>query len=132
MKAIASNLTKPLEIGSKIQCADNSGGKILKIIGVKARAGTSQRRVKAGVADKVNVRIIKGNQELKGEVHEAVIIRQKKEYQRPEGLRVKFKDNAGVILEESGIPKGNKIKGPVAKEVVERYTEVGKVASMVV
>ena len=131
MKAIASNLTRPLEIGSGLVCADNSGAKELKIIGVEARGSTSQRRSKAGVADKVRVRVTKGNQEVKGEVFIAVIIRQRKEYKRPEGLSVKFEDNAGVLLEESGIPKGTKIKGPIAKEVVERFTEVGKIASMV-
>lgn len=131
MKAIASKLTRPLEIGSGLTCADNSGAKELKIIGVESRGSTIQRRSKAGIADKVRVRITKGNQEVKGEIFTAVIIRQRKEYKRPEGLSIKFEDNAGVLLEDSGVPKGTKIKGPVAEEVVQRYTEVGKIASMV-
>lgn len=132
MKAIAANITKTLEPGSRLVCADNSGAKELKIIGVKARKGTRQRRTRAGVSDTVTVRVTKGDQDVKGEVYNAVIIRQTKEYQRPEGLRIGFEDNAAVLLEESDIPKGNRIKGVVAKEVVERHAAIGKIASMVV
>lgn len=132
MKAVASNITKTLEPGTHLVCADNSGADELKIIGVKSRAGTRQRRTKAGVSDTVNVRVTKGEQDVKGEVYNAVIIRQTKEYRRPEGLRISFEDNAAVLLEESDIPKGNRIKGVVAKEVVERHAAIGKIASMVV
>lgn len=132
MKAIASNITKTLEPGTKLVCADNSGAKQLKIIGVKSRKGTRQRRTKAGVSDTVVVRVTKGDQDVKGEVFNAVIIRQTKEFQRPEGIRIGFEDNAAVLLEESDIPKGNRIKGVVAKEVVERHAAIGKIASMVV
>lgn len=132
MKAIASNISKTLEPGTKLVCADNSGAKELKIIGVKARKGTRQRRTNAGVSDTVVVRVTKGDQEVKGEVFNAVVIRQRQEYQRPKGLRISFEDNAAVLLEESDIPKGNRIKGVVAKEVVERHAAIGKIASMVV
>lgn len=132
MKAIASNITKSLEPGTHLTCADNSGAEELEIIGVESRKGTRQRRVRAGVSDTVNVRVVEGDQEVKGEVYKAVIIRQRKEYQRAGGLRIRFEDNAGVILEESDIPKGNRIKGVVAKEVVERHSSIGKIASMVV
>ncbi|MDY6769814.1 MAG: uL14 family ribosomal protein [Candidatus Nanohaloarchaea archaeon] len=132
MKAVASSITKNLEPGSHLVCADNSGADELKIIGVQARAGTRQRRTKAGVSDTVVVRVTKGDQDVKGEVYNAVVIRQRKEYRRPDGLRISFDDNAAVLLEESDIPKGNRIKGVVAKEVVERHSAIGKIASMVV
>lgn len=132
MKAVAANITKTMEPGTNLVCADNSGAQMLKIINVRARSGTRQRRVKAGVSDTVVVRVTKGDQEVKGEVFNAVIIRQRKEYQRPKGLRIAFEDNAAVLLEESDLPKGNRIKGVVAKEVVERHSAIGKIASMVV
>lgn len=132
MKAIASNVTRTLEPGTYLTCADNSGAKELKIIGVRATSGTRQRRTRAGVSDTVTVRVTKGNQDVKGQVFDAVIIRQVKDYQRPDGLRVSFEDNAAVLLEESELPKGNRIKGVVAKEVVERHPSIGKIASMVV
>lgn len=131
MKPIGSNITKSLEVGSSLVCADNSGGRTLKIIGVKQQSGTRARRVKAGIGDKVLVRVEKGSTEVKGEKFDAVIIRQKKPVKRPNGLRVGFEDNAAVILEDSGLLKGTKIKGVVAKEVIERYTEIGKVATIV-
>lgn len=132
MKAIAANVTRTMEPGTRLVCADNSGAKELEIIGVTARKGTRQRRTKAGISDTVVVRVAKGTQEVKGEVYNAVIIRQQKEFQRPKGLRIRFEDNAAVLLEESDIPKGNRIKGVVAKEVVERHAAIGKIASMVV
>lgn len=133
MKSIGSNITRTIDTGAKLVCADNSGAKELELIGVKARQGTRQRRTTCGITDKVTVRVTRGTQEMKGEVHEAVIVRQKKDFQRANGLRVRFEDNAAVLLtKDSDIPQANRIKGAVAKEVVERYSPVGKIASVVV
>jgi len=132
MKPIGSNITRTLDIGSELTCADNSGAKKLKIIGVKARQGRRSRRNSAGIGDKVMVKILKGDQEVKHQVFEAVIVRQRKEFQRPNGLRVAFEDNAAVLVEETGLPKGSVTRGPIAKEVVERYSPIGKIASQVV
>jgi len=133
MKAISSNITKTLEIGSTLHCADNSGAKKLKVIGVTAQKSTLSRRNACGLSDQVKVRVTKGEHEMKGEVYDAVIIRQKKEFQRGTGIRVQFEDNAAVLIEsETNMPKGNRIKGVVAKEVVERYGPIGKIASIVV
>lgn len=132
MKPLGSNITKTLESGTELVCADNSGAKKLEIISVKARQGVRRRRTVAGIGDVVTVKVLKGDQELKGQVFDAVIVRQAKEYKRPEGLRVGFEDNAAVLIEENGIPKGNVTKGPIAKEVVERFSPVGKIASQVV
>lgn len=132
MKPIGSNITRTLDIGAELTCADNSGAKKLKIIGVKSRKGRRTRRNSAGIGDKVIVKILKGDQEVKHQVFEAVIVRQTKEFERPNGLRVKFEDNAAVLVEENGLPKGTVTRGPIAKEVVERYSPIGKIASQVV
>lgn len=133
MKALTSNISRGLEIGSTLTCADNSGAKKLKVIGVRAQTNTSSRRNSCGVSDRVTVRVTKGEQEMKGETFDAVIIRQKKEYQRGNGRRISFEDNAAVLLEQdSDMAKANRVKGVVAKEVVERYAPVGKIASIVV
>jgi len=131
MKPLATNITRTLDIGAKLVCADNSGAKQLQIIGVKHRQGRRSRRTSAGIADQVKVKILKGDQEVKGQVFDAVIVRQTKEIQRPDGLRVSFEDNAAVLVEETGLPKGDVTKGPIAKEVVQRYGPVGKIASKV-
>ncbi|MFB6245242.1 MAG: uL14 family ribosomal protein [Candidatus Nanohaloarchaea archaeon] len=131
MKPVGSNITRTLDKGAELTCADNSGAQKLEIIGVKSRKGRRSRRAKAGVGDKVVVKILKGDQEVKGQVFDAVIVRQAKEYQRPGGTRVEFEDNAAVLVEEE-IPKGNVTRGPIAKEVVQRFTPIGKIASQVV
>lgn len=132
MKPVGSNITRTLDIGAELTCADNSGAKKLKVIGVKSQKGRRSRRNSAGVGDIVVVKILKGDQEVKHQVFDAVIVRQRKEYQRPNGLRVKFEDNAAVLMEEGGLPKGSVTKGPIAKEVVQRFSPVGKIASKVV
>jgi large subunit ribosomal protein L14 len=61
-----------------------------------------------------------------------IIVRQKKEYRRPNGERIKFEDNAAIVLkDDKGNPKGTMFKGPIAKEVADRWPLVAKVASMV-
>lgn len=132
MKPVGSNITRTLDIGAELTCADNSGAKKLKVIGVKHRQGRRSRRNSAGIGDTVKVKILKGDQEVKHQVFDAVIVRQAKEYQRPNGLRVKFEDNAAVLVEETGLPKGSVTRGPIAKEVVQRYSPIGKIASQVV
>jgi large subunit ribosomal protein L14 len=132
MKPIGSNITRTLDIGAELTCADNSGAKKLKIIGVKSKKGRRSRRNSAGVGDMITVKILKGDQEVRGQVFDAVVVRQRKEFQRPDGLRVKFEDNAAVLVEENGLPKGSVTRGPIAKEVVERYSSIGKIASQVV
>lgn len=132
MKPVGSNITRTLDIGAELTCADNSGAKKLKVIGVKHRQGRRSRRNSAGIGDTVKVKILKGDQEVKHQVFDAVIVRQAKEYQRPNGLRVKFDDNAAVLVEETGLPKGSVTRGPIAKEVVQRYSPIGKIASQVV
>lgn len=132
MKPIGSNITRTLDIGAELTCADNSGAKKLKIIGVKSQKGRRSRRNSAGIGDKVIVKILKGDQEVAHQVFEAVVVRQAKELERPNGLRVKFEDNAAVLVEENGLPKGTVTRGPIAKEVVERYSPIGKIASQVV
>jgi large subunit ribosomal protein L14 len=69
---------------------------------------------------------------MKGEVFDAVVVRQKKPWRRNTGERVCFTDNAVVLLkDEKGNPKGTQVKGAIAREVQERWKEVAKIASSV-
>ena len=61
-----------------------------------------------------------GGSVKKGEVVKAVIVRQAKEYGRPDGSYIRFDDNAAVILQDKNNPKGTRIFGPVARELRER------------
>ncbi|MBI4021507.1 MAG: 50S ribosomal protein L14 [Candidatus Aenigmarchaeota archaeon] len=132
MKAISAHVTKTLQVGSRLVCADNSGAKILQIISVKGFKGPRRKKPHAGVANQISVRIYRGNEKVRKQVHKAIIIRQRKEYRRPDGMRIAFEDNAAVLIDDKGDPKGTLVKGPMAKEVVERFPVVGKLANIVV
>ncbi len=132
MKGVRARIVKALNVGAYLKCVDNSGATVLKIIGVYGYKGRRKRMPKAGIADMVKVSIVDGDPKLKHQQAWAVIVRQRKEYRRLDGLRVKFEDNAAILVNEEGEPKGTEIKGPVAKEVVERFSTIGKIASIVV
>jgi large subunit ribosomal protein L14 len=134
MKPISAKVTRGITIGTVLKVADNSKAKLAKVIAVIGYKGVKRRYARAGVADMVSVSIIDGDLSLVGKVMKAVIIRQRKEYRRKDGTRIKFEDNACVIIkdEKTGTPAGTIIRGPVAREVVERWPEIGKIASMII
>lgn len=131
-KAIAARATRGLNIGSVVVAADNSGARLVRITGVKHGKTKMRRQQYAKIADWVKVSVRAGKPEMKGEVFDAVVIRTKKPYRRNTGERVCFEDNAVALMkDEKGNPKGTMIKGPVAKEVQERWKEVAKIAQFV-
>ncbi len=132
MKGVSAKVTRGLQVGSLVKCADNSGAKLLKIIAVKGYKGVRRRRGGCGVGSVVVCSVKKGDPKIRKEVVLAVIIRQRKEYRRKDGMRVRFEDNAAVLINEKMLPRASEIKGPVAREVVERFSAIGKIASMVV
>ncbi len=132
MKAISAKATRGLNIGSYVTVADNSGGRIAKIVGVKKYGARKGRQTPAKIADWVKVSIRAGDPKIKGEVFDAVVVRQKKPWRRNTGERICFSDNAVAILkDEKGNPKGTQLKGAVAREIQERWKEVSKIASIV-
>ena len=132
MKAISAKITPGLNLGAKVIASDNSGAKFVKIVSVKKSKAKKTKQVNAKIADWVKVSIKKGVPDMKGKVFDAVVIRQKKSYRRLNGERVAFEDNAVAILkDEKGNPKATQIKGPVAREVLERWPQVAKIASIV-
>src|SRR3989344_6517461 len=117
MKPIASRVSRALPVGTRIEVCDNSGAKIIKIFSVKGGKTTKGRYPAAGVGDMVNASIVKGRPGMKKQVVQAVIVRQRKSYRRLTGERIKFEDNAAIILkDEKGSPKCTRFKGAIAKE----------------
>ena len=132
MKPVSARTTEGLNLGARMIAADNSGAKIIKIVSVKRAKAKKGKQVAAKIADWVKVSVKKGIPDMKGKVFDAVVIRQKKSYRRLNGERVAFEDNAVAILkDEKGNPKGTQIKGPIAREVQERWPQVAKIASVV-
>ena len=132
MEALKADVTPGLSKGSLITCADNTGARELKVISVAGYSGTKNRHPKAGIGDKVTVSVTKGTPEMRRQVLEAVVARQRKPIRRPDGTRVKFEDNAAVIIDDLEEPRGTEIKGPVAREVAERFGSIASTATMIV
>ena len=132
MEALKADITQGLSKGSLITCADNTGARELKVISVAGYSGTKNRHPKAGIGDKVTVSVTKGTPEMRRQVLEAVVVRQRKPIRRPDGTRVKFEDNAAVVIDDLDEPRGTEIKGPIAREVAERYGSIASTATMIV
>ena len=132
MKAIGAKGTEGVNLGAKLVAVDNSGAKIVRLVGVKRAKAKKGKQTAAKIADWVKVSVRKGIPDMKGKVFDAVIIRQKKPYRRLNGERIAFEDNAVAILkDEKGNPKGTQIKGPIAREVQERWQSVAKLAKLI-
>lgn len=104
---------------SRLRVADNSGAREIMCIRVLGGSG----RKYAGVGD-VIVASVKsaqpGAQVRKGDVVRAVVVRTAQEFGRQDGSKIRFDDNAAVLIGPQGNPRGTRIFGPVARELRER------------
>ena len=104
---------------SSVRVADNTGAKELLVIRV---LGGSRRRY-AAVGDIVvgSIKVATpGGATKKGDVVRAVVVRTKQPFRRPDGTYIRFDENAVVIINEQGNPRGTRIFGPVARELRDR------------
>lgn len=132
MKAVSSKVVRALTTESVLNCADNSGAKKVKIINFKNYHGRKRRYPRGGVGDVVTCAVTKGAFKLRHKVHYGIIVRQKKEFRRNNGVRLCFEDNAIILVDKKLNALGSEIKGPIAREVVEKFLPIGKLASIVV
>ncbi|MGA2090731.1 MAG: 50S ribosomal protein L14 [Endomicrobiales bacterium] len=112
--------------------ADNSGARKVRCFrvlkGMKRRYASLGDTIVASVQDAIPNGAIK-----KGEVVKAVIVRTVKEVRRPDGTYIKFDDNAAVVINDEGEPKGTRIFGPVARELRDKnYLKIISLAPEVV
>lgn len=114
-----------------LNLADNSGAKKLQVIGISTRIGKI-----AGLSDVIRCVVegadpnglVKNKEKLM-----AVVVRVKKEVKRYDGSYVRFDDNAAVVIDKNGLPRGTRILGPIAREVKEAgYTKIASLAREVV
>lgn len=121
-----------IQLRTILKAADNSGAKRLMVIHV---FGGSKRRfghigdVVNGVVDQADPNgIVKDK-----EIVKVLIIRTKKEFRRQDGSYVRFDDNAGVIIDKDGNPRGTRIFGPVPREIKEAgYVKIASLAQEVI
>ncbi len=125
-------ISKGLPAGSILECADNSGAKKLRLIQVIGYKGRLRRVPSAAVGDRITVSVRRGKPEMRKNLFQAVVVRQRKCYRRADGIWVQFEDNAAVIITPDGEMKGSEIRGPVAKEAAERWPRIASAASIIV
>lgn len=121
-----------IQLRTVLNVADNSGAK--KILCVQVRGGSFRKVGTVGdvIVGAVREAIPNGNIK-QGDVVKAVIIRTKKEIRRKDGTYLRFDDNAAVLIDANGDPRGTRIFGPVARELREKhYTRIASLAPEVV
>ena len=117
---------------TRLKVADNTGAKVIMCIRV---LGGSFRR-SGNIGDVIIASVksaIPGGSVKKGDVVKAVIVRTSKGLQRPDGSSIRFDDNAAVIIENDGNPKGTRIFGPIARELRDKgYMKIISLAPEVI
>lgn len=108
-----------IQTQTRMRVADNSGAREIMCIRVLGGSGKKY----AGVGD-IIIGAVKSAQPgaavKKGDVVRAVIVRTAAEYGRPDGSHIRFDDNAAVLINQQGNPRGTRIFGPVARELREK------------
>ncbi len=133
MKGVASKITKAFVPMSVIPCADNSGAYEFKMIHIIGKTGGKHGRLSAaGVGDIISASVTKGTATYLKKPVRVVIIRQRALIRRANGIRLRFEDNAGIMISDDNLPIGTEVKGAMAREVVERFVKVAGVAQRIV
>jgi len=108
-----------IQIYTRLKVADNTGAREIMCINVPG--GTRKRYARVGDVIVASVKeAVPGGSVKEGDVVRAVVVRVAKTYGRKDGSYIRFDDNAAVILDERGNPKGSRIFGPVARELREK------------
>lgn len=118
-----------------VTVADNSGAKVARVF--KVLGGSKRRYAELGDVVVVSVQSAEPRKPVKKkDVYRAVIVRQRKPYRRANGSYIRFDDNAVVLIEKQGKgmgPKGNRVFGPVPRDLVERgWNNIASLAPEVV
>lgn len=103
---------------SRLKVADNTGAK--EVLCIRVLGGTRRRYASVGDTIVVAVKSSSPTGIKKGTVTKAVIVRTAKEIRRKDGSYIRFDDNAVVLLNNAGEPRGSRIFGPVARELRDR------------
>ncbi|MGQ4914936.1 MAG: 50S ribosomal protein L14 [Candidatus Asgardarchaeia archaeon] len=131
-KLVGKTVSRGVPVGAKIKCADNSGAKILQVIAVVGYKTRLNRYPTAAPGDMIVVSVKTGKADMRKKIWRAILVRQRKPYRRGDGTWIQFEDNAAVITDDKGNPKGSEVRGPIAREAAEKWAAVAKIASIIV
>jgi large subunit ribosomal protein L14 len=104
---------------SRLRVADNSGARILSCISIIGRSTSDTAEIGDVIVASVK-QALPNSGVKKGDVVRAVVVRTTKEYGRADGSHIRFDENAAVLINAQGSPRGTRIFGPVARELRER------------
>lgn len=108
-----------IQAQTTLKIADNSGAKLIQCI--KVLGGTRRRYAQLGDIIVGAIKVAEPRKTVKKhDVVRAVVVRQRKEYRRSDGSYIRFDDNAAVIIDAQNNPEGNRILGPIARELREK------------
>ena len=108
-----------IQASTRLRVADNTGARTIECIRIMGRS----RKTVAGIGDVIIASVktaIPNAPVKKGDVVRAVIVRTSKEFGRPDGSYIRFDENAAVLINNQGNPRGTRIFGPVARELRDR------------
>ena len=108
-----------IQVESRLKVADNTGAR--EILCIRIRGGSRRRYATVGDIIVATVKqATPGGGVKKGDVVRAVVVRTKKEFGRKDGTYIAFDENAAVLIDNQGNPRGTRIFGPVARELREK------------
>jgi large subunit ribosomal protein L14 len=108
-----------IQVESRLRVADNTGAR--EILCIRIRGGSKRRYATVGDIIVATVKqATPGGGVKKGDVVRAVVVRTKKEFGRKDGTYIAFDENAAVLIDNQGNPRGTRIFGPVARELREK------------
>ena len=108
-----------IQVATRLRVADNTGARTIECIRIMGRS----RKTTASIGDVIIASVksaIPNAPVKKGDVVRAVIVRTSKEFGRPDGSYIRFDENAAVLINNQGNPRGTRIFGPVARELRDR------------
>jgi large subunit ribosomal protein L14 len=122
-----------IQMQTSLDVADNSGARRVEMI---QAIGGSTKATRASLGDKIKVTVKEAAPDgavKKGTVHNAVVVRTRKEVRRKDGTYIRFDQNAAVLIKPDGEPVGTRVFGPVARELRERgFTKIVSLAPEVI
>lgn len=117
---------------SIVKIADNTGAKVGRVF--KVLGGSKKRYAELGELVVISIQAAEPKKAIKKkEVCKAVVVRQRYAYRRRDGSYVRFDENAVVIVDDKGEPRGGRVFGPIPREIPERgYQKIGSLAPEIV
>ena len=109
---------------TRMVCADNTGAR--ELLCIRVMGGSNKKFAAVGDVIVATVKDALHNMPVKkSEVVRDVIVRTPNHIKRPDGSTIRFDDNAAVIIQKDGNPKGTRVFGPIARELRDKnFTKI--------